>query len=59
MRQGATAVALAAGFDLVRGATGSGIAGSVLVTILLSVMTAEALSALTPLTASPRRAEVS
>lgn len=58
MRQGATAVALAAGFDLVRGGTG-GLTGSVLVTILLSVMTAEAIAALTPLTASPRRAEVS
>lgn len=66
IRQGATAVALAAGFDLVRGSTavggaggGGGMGGSVLVTILLSVMTAEALAALTPLTASPRRAEVS
>jgi hypothetical protein len=54
MRQGATAVALAAGFDLVRGG-----GGAVLVTILLSVMVAEAIALLTPLTASPRQAEVS
>lgn len=54
MRQGASAVALVAGFDMVRGAS-----GAVLVTILLSVMAAEAIAALTPLTASPRRAEVS
>jgi hypothetical protein len=60
LRQGASAVALAAGFDLVRGAP-----GAVLVTILLSVMVAEALASQTPtptptpLTASPRQAEVS
>jgi len=54
VRQGASAVALAAGFDLVRGAP-----GAVLVTILLSVMAAEAVAARTPLTASARRAEVS
>ncbi len=54
VRQGASAVALAGGFDLVRGAP-----GSVLVTILLSVMTAEALAARTPLTARPSHAEVS
>jgi hypothetical protein len=47
-------VALAAGFDLVRGAP-----GAVLVTLLLSVMVAEALRAWTPLTVSPRQAEVS
>jgi hypothetical protein len=54
VRQGASAVALAAGFDLVRGAP-----GAVLVTILLSVMAAEAVAARTPLTASARQAEVS
>jgi hypothetical protein len=54
VRQGASAVALAAGFDLVRGAP-----GAVMVTILLSVMAAEALATRTPLTASPRQAEVS
>ena len=54
MRQGASAVALAAGLDMVRGGS-----GGVLVTILLSVMAAEAIAVLTPLTASPRRAEVS
>jgi hypothetical protein len=53
IRQGATAVALAAGFDLVRGSP-----GAMLVTVLLSVMGAEAIAALTPLTASPRPAEV-
>jgi hypothetical protein len=53
IRQGATAIALAAGFDLVRGA-----AGAVLVTVLLSVMAAEALALRTPLTARPRQAEV-
>jgi hypothetical protein len=53
IRQGTTAVALAAGFDLVRGGP-----GAVLVTILLSVMAAEAIASLTPLTASPRPAEV-
>jgi hypothetical protein len=45
---------LAAGFDLVRGAT-----GAVLVTILLSVMVAAVMGARTPLTASARQAEVS
>jgi hypothetical protein len=54
IRQGATAVALAAGFDLVRGAP-----GPLLVTALLSVMAAEAIASLTPLTARPRPAEVS
>jgi hypothetical protein len=54
IRQGATAVALAGGFDLVRGAP-----GAVLVTVLLSVMAAEALATLTPLTAQPTPAEVS
>jgi len=54
VRQGAAAVALAAGFDLVRGAP-----GAILVTILLSVVAAEALAVRTPLTASPRQAEVS
>ena len=54
IRQGATAVALAAGFDLVRGAP-----GPLLVTVLLSVMAAEAIASLTPLTARPRPAEVS
>jgi len=53
IRQGATAIALAAGFDLVRGAP-----GAVLVTVLLSVMTAEALALRTPLTARPKHAEV-
>jgi hypothetical protein len=53
IRQGATSVALAAGFDLVRGS-----AGAMLVTVLLSVMAAEALAAVTPLTARPRPAEV-
>ena len=56
MRQGATAVALAAGFDLVRGESGG---GGVLLTVLLSVLAAEAIVVLTPLTAAPRRAEVS
>ena len=54
VRQGASAVALAAGFDLVRGAP-----WAVLVTILLSVMAAEAVAARTLLTASARQAEVS
>ena len=54
LRQGASAVALAAGFDLVRGAS-----GAVLVTVLLSVIAAEAIAALTPLTARPSHAEVS
>jgi hypothetical protein len=53
IRQGATSVALAAGFDLVRGS-----AGAMLVTVLLSVMAAEALASVTPLTARPRPAEV-
>ena len=53
IRQGATAIALAAGFDLVRGAS-----GAVLVTVLLSVMVAEALATRTPLTARPKHAEV-
>ena len=53
IRQGATAIALAAGFDLVRGAS-----GAVLVTVLLSVMAAEALAFRTPLTARPKPAEV-
>lgn len=54
LRQGASAVALAAGFDLARGGL-----GAVLITILLSVMAGEVIAALTPLTQSPRRAEVS
>jgi len=54
IRQGATAVALAAGFDLIRGTP-----GPMLVTILLSVMAAEALASVPLLTASPRSAEVS
>lgn len=58
IRQGATAVALAAGFDLVRGG-GVGSPGAMLVTVLLSVMAAEAIASLTPLTARPRPAEVS
>jgi hypothetical protein len=53
IRQGASAVALAAGFDLVRGAP-----GAVLATILLSVIAAEAIASLTPLTARPSHAEV-
>jgi hypothetical protein len=53
IRQGATAIALAAGFDLVRGAS-----GAVLVTVLLSVMAAEALALRTPLTARAKQAEV-
>lgn len=53
IRQGTTSVALAAGFDLVRGS-----AGAMLVTVLLSVMAAEALASVTPLTARPRPAEV-
>jgi hypothetical protein len=55
MRQGAAAIALAAGFDLVRGGT----SGAVFLTVLLSVLGAEAIVVLTPLTAAPRRAEVS
>ena len=54
IRQGATAVALGAGFDLVRGSP-----GAMLVTVLLSVMAAEALALVTPLTARPSPAEVS
>jgi hypothetical protein len=54
IHQGATAVALAAGFDLVRGAP-----GPLLVTVLLSIMAAEGIASLTPLTARPRPAEVS
>lgn len=54
MGQGAAAVAIAAGFDLVRGDT-----RALVTTVLVSVLAAEALAAaLTPLTASPRRAEV-
>ena len=52
-RQGAAAVALAAGFELVHGGS-----GAVLLTVLLSVLAAEALVVLTPLTAAPPRAEV-
>jgi len=58
MRQGATAVALAAGFDLLRVDPGVS-EGGVLLTVLLSVLAAEAIVVLTPLTAAPRRAEVS
>jgi hypothetical protein len=53
IRQGATAVALAAGFDLTRDAP-----GPMLVTALLSVMAAEVLALVPPLTARPRPAEV-
>jgi hypothetical protein len=53
IRQGPAAVALAAGFELVRGGS-----GAVLTTVVLSVLAVEAIVALTPLTASPRRAEV-
>jgi hypothetical protein len=53
IRQGATAVALAAGFDLTRDAL-----GPMLVTVLLSVMAAEVLALVPPLTARPRPAEV-
>jgi len=56
MRQGAAAVALAAGFDLVRADSGG---GAVLLTVLLSVLAAEAILVFTPLTAAPRHAEVS
>jgi hypothetical protein len=61
IRQGAGAMALAAGFDLVRGGLGggTGVPGAVLVTILLSAIAAEAIASLTPLTASPQKAEVS
>jgi hypothetical protein len=56
MRQGAAAVALAAGFDLLRVDEGPG--GAMLLTVLLSVLAAEAVVVLTPLTAAPRHAEV-
>jgi hypothetical protein len=55
MRQGATAIALAAGFDFVRGDSAG---GGVWLTVLLSVVAAEAIVALTPLTAAPQHAEV-
>ena len=58
MRQGAAAVALAAGFDFVRGSSAGGSGGAVFLTVLLSVLAAEALVVLTPLTAAPRHAEV-
>ena len=54
-RQGATALAVAAGFDLVRGST----SGAVLATVLIMILVGEAMVAATPLTASPRQAEVS
>lgn len=57
IRQGASAIALAAGFDFVRGDGGGG-GGPVLTTVLLSVLAAEAIAAFTPLTVSPRQAEV-
>ncbi len=57
LRQGASAVALAASFDLAAGRGQGG--GAVLVTVLLCVMAGDTIAALTPLTASPRRAEVS
>src|SRR5438105_56306 len=59
MRQGAAAVALAAGFDFVRGGSAGGSGGAVFLTVLLSVLAAEALVVLTPLTAAPQHAEVS
>jgi hypothetical protein len=61
MRQGAAAVALAAGFDLLRvdSTAGGAPGGAVLLTVLLSVLAAEAVVVLTPLTAAPRQAEVS
>ena len=63
MRQGAAAVALAAGFDLLRvdsaAAPPPGGGGAMLLTVLLSVLAAEAVVVLTPLTAAPRHAEVS
>lgn len=55
MRQGAAAVALAAGFDFVRADSGG---GALLLTVLLSVLAAEAIVVLTPLTAAPHQAEV-
>jgi len=58
MRQGAPAVALAAGFDLLRVDAPAGPGGAVLLTVLLSVLAAEAVVVLTPLTAAPRHAEV-
>ncbi|HXO86947.1 MAG TPA: hypothetical protein VN803_15605 [Gemmatimonadales bacterium] len=60
MRQGAAAVALAAGFDLLRvdSPAGGSPGGAVLLTVLLSVLAAEAVVVLTPLTAAPRHAEV-
>ena len=58
MRQGAAAIALAGGFDFVRGDPAGGGGGAVLLTILLSVLAAEALVVLTPLTAAPHHAEV-
>lgn len=54
MRQGAAAVALAAGFDVARGDS-----GALLLTVLLSVLAAEAIVVRTPLTAAPQHAEVS
>ena len=54
-RQGGTALAVAAGFDLVRG----GVAGATLATVLIMILVGEAIVAATPLTASPRQAEVS
>ena len=59
MRQGAAAVALAAGFDFVRGSSAGGSGGAVFLTVLLSVLAAEALVVLTPLTAAPQHVEVS
>ena len=54
-RQGATALAVAGGFDLVRGNA----SGAVLATVLIMILVGEAMVAATPLTASPRQAEVS
>ena len=54
-RQGATALAVAGGFDLVRGSS----SGAVLATVLIMILVGEAMVAATPLTASPRQAEVS
>ena len=59
MRQGAAAVALAAGFDFVRGGAGGTGGGAVFLTVLLSVLAAEAIVVLTPLTAAPWHVEVS
>ena len=59
MRQGAAAVALAGGFDLVRAGSSGGLGnGAIFLTILLSVLAAEAIVVFTPLTAAPRHAEV-